>query len=103
MADLKGAVYELLESSDSPLSNAEIGRRLGIYQGHVGHEGHISRTGARARVGWCTPGRTTGWLKLESCVVVPAGIFGLRQEITKLCGFAAIQTRLTFANNLDHA
>ena len=30
MADLKGAVYELLASSDSPLSNAEIGRRLGM-------------------------------------------------------------------------
>ncbi len=44
MADLKGAVYELLAGSDSPLSNAEIGRRLGIYQGHIGHEGHISRT-----------------------------------------------------------
>jgi hypothetical protein len=44
MADLKGAVYELLAGSESPLSNAEIGRRLGIYQGHVGHEGHISRT-----------------------------------------------------------
>jgi hypothetical protein len=44
MADLKGAVYELLASSDSSLTNAEIGRRLGIYQGHVGHEGHISRT-----------------------------------------------------------
>ena len=26
------------------LTNAEIGRRLGIYQGHIGHEGHISRT-----------------------------------------------------------
>jgi len=26
------------------LTNAEIGRRLGIYRGHVGHEGHISRT-----------------------------------------------------------
>jgi hypothetical protein len=44
MADLKGAVYELIAESESPLSNAEIGRRLGIYQGHVGHEGHISRT-----------------------------------------------------------
>ena len=32
MADLKGAVYELLASSDSSLTNAEIGRRLGIYQ-----------------------------------------------------------------------
>jgi hypothetical protein len=44
MADLKGAIYELIAESQSPLSNAEIGRRLGIYQGHVGHEGHISRT-----------------------------------------------------------
>ena len=44
MADLKGAVYELIAEAESPLSNAEIGRRLGIYQGHVGHEGHISRT-----------------------------------------------------------
>src|SRR5881394_3696900 len=30
-------------------------------------------------------------------------IFSLRQEIPKLCGFPGIQTRLTFANNLDHA
>jgi hypothetical protein len=44
MADLKGVVYELLAESQSPLTNAEIGRRLGIYRGHVGHEGHISRT-----------------------------------------------------------
>ncbi len=44
MAELKGAVYELLCQSESGLSNAEIGRRLGIYGGHVGHEGHISRT-----------------------------------------------------------
>lgn len=44
MADLKGAVYELLATAPNGLSNAEIGRRLGIYQGHVGHEGHVSRT-----------------------------------------------------------
>lgn len=44
IADLKGAVYELLAESGSGMTNAEVGRRLGIYQGHVGHEGHISRT-----------------------------------------------------------
>lgn len=26
------------------MKNAEIGRSLGIYMGHVRHEGHISRT-----------------------------------------------------------
>jgi hypothetical protein len=44
MAELKGTVYELLTTANTGLSNAEIGRRLGIYQGHIGHEGHISRT-----------------------------------------------------------
>lgn len=44
MAELKGAVYELLERSPEGLTNAEIGRALGIYQGHVRHKGHISRT-----------------------------------------------------------
>ncbi len=45
MAELKGVVYELLSAAEGKgLSNAEIGRRLGIYQGHIGHEGHISRT-----------------------------------------------------------
>lgn len=45
IADLKAAIYSLLEnSSKDSLSNAEIGRSLGIYSGHVGHEGHISRT-----------------------------------------------------------
>ena len=43
IAELKGAVYELLEKAPSGMSNAEIGRRLGIYHGHKGHEGHISR------------------------------------------------------------
>ena len=45
IADLKGAVVALLESSsERELSNAQIGRALGIYGGHIGHEGHISRT-----------------------------------------------------------
>jgi hypothetical protein len=44
IADLKAAVLSLLQATDSPLTNAEIGRTLGIYMGHVGHEGHISRT-----------------------------------------------------------
>jgi hypothetical protein len=44
IAELKGAVYELLVECGTGLTNAEVGRRLGIYQGHVGHEGHISRT-----------------------------------------------------------
>lgn len=44
MAELKGVVYELLCQSEAGLSNAEVGRRLGIYGGHVGHEGHVSRT-----------------------------------------------------------
>jgi hypothetical protein len=44
IAELKAVVYELLAGSEKPLTNAAIGRRLGIYHGHVGHEGHISRT-----------------------------------------------------------
>jgi hypothetical protein len=45
MAELKAAVFGLV--ADGPpagLTNAEIGRELGIYRGHKGHEGHISRT-----------------------------------------------------------
>jgi hypothetical protein len=45
IADLKVAILQTLE--DGPpegLSNAVIGRGLGIYMGHVGHEGHIPRT-----------------------------------------------------------
>ena len=44
MAQLKEAVY--LVVADGPaegLTNAAIGRSLGIYGGHVGHEGHVSR------------------------------------------------------------
>ena len=44
LAWLKGAVHSLLANNTQGLSNAEIGRTLGIYQGHKGHEGHISRT-----------------------------------------------------------
>lgn len=45
MANLKTAIRLLLSTApDQGLSNAEIGRALGIYGGHVGHEGHVSRT-----------------------------------------------------------
>lgn len=44
-AKLKSSIHILLShASEKGLSNAELGRKLGIYQGHVGHEGHISRT-----------------------------------------------------------
>ena len=35
--------------------------------------------------------------------VVLLRAFSFRQEIPKLCGFSAIQTCLTFADDLDHA
>lgn len=44
MARLRSAVYMTLHSSPGGLTNAVLGRSLGIYSGHVGHEGHISRT-----------------------------------------------------------
>jgi hypothetical protein len=45
IADLKAAVYAALaEAPGEGLTNAEIGRSLGIYAGHVEHEGHIPRT-----------------------------------------------------------
>ena len=45
LADLKAAIHQTLsEASSHGLTNAEIGRTLGIYTGHVGHEGHIPRT-----------------------------------------------------------
>jgi hypothetical protein len=45
IADLKSAIYISLETAGkNGLSNAELGRSLGIYGGHIGHEGHISRT-----------------------------------------------------------
>src|SRR5262245_44046100 len=45
VAALKASVHDLLLVANTEgLTNSEVGRRLGIYQGHVGHEGHISRT-----------------------------------------------------------
>ena len=45
IAMLKAAVYRvLLDAGQECLSNAAIGRRLGIYTGHKGHQGHIPRT-----------------------------------------------------------
>ncbi len=44
MANLKSSVYLLLQESPNGLTNAAIGRSLGIYSGHVRHQGHISRT-----------------------------------------------------------
>lgn len=45
IADLKSAVYSTVDQApEGGLTNAAIGRTLGIYSGHVGHEGHISRT-----------------------------------------------------------
>lgn len=45
MAELKSAALEILAAAgDEGLKNSQVGRLLGIYQGHVGHEGHISRT-----------------------------------------------------------
>jgi hypothetical protein len=45
MTKLRSAVYLLLKQAPGEgLKNAQIGRSLGIYSGHVGHEGHISRT-----------------------------------------------------------
>jgi hypothetical protein len=43
IAELKAAVVSLLEKQPA-LTNAAVGRTLGIYAGHKGHEGHISRT-----------------------------------------------------------
>ncbi len=45
IAMLKSAIYRvLLDAGQEGLSNAQIGRKLGIYTGHKGHEGHIPRT-----------------------------------------------------------
>ena len=45
MAYLKSAIYIVLSNAPKEgLSNANIGRTLGIYLGHKGHEGHIPRT-----------------------------------------------------------
>ena len=45
IADLKAAVYQTLSNAPSSgMRNADVGRALGIYSGHVGHEGHVPRT-----------------------------------------------------------
>lgn len=45
ITDLKTAIHGLLVRGPvGGMSNAEIGETLGIYQGHIGHEGHIPRT-----------------------------------------------------------
>ena len=42
---LKAAIYEmLLEAGNQGIRNVDVGKRLGIYAGHIGHIGHISRT-----------------------------------------------------------
>lgn len=42
---LKVAIHEVLEQApEEGLTNAQIGRTLGIYGVHVEHEGHISRS-----------------------------------------------------------
>ena len=45
MAQLKAAVHQVLSHGpEVGLKNSDIGRLLGIYMGHVEHEGHIPRT-----------------------------------------------------------
>lgn len=45
IAQLKAAIQSLLQDApEDGLKNSEIGRQLGIYMGHVEHEGHIPRT-----------------------------------------------------------
>lgn len=45
LADLKAAILAtLLSGPPEGMKNHEIGRALGIYMGHAGHEGHIPRT-----------------------------------------------------------
>jgi len=45
MAYLKSAIYIVLSNApEEGLRNVNIGRTLGIYSGHIGHEGHIPRT-----------------------------------------------------------
>lgn len=44
VAQLKAAIHMLLANSPEGLKNSDVGRALGIYRGHVEHEGHIPRT-----------------------------------------------------------
>lgn len=45
LADLKHSVFVVLAAGPAEgMKNSQIGRSLGIYAGHVRHQGHISRT-----------------------------------------------------------
>ncbi|HRG88125.1 MAG TPA: hypothetical protein PLW44_03835 [Chitinophagales bacterium] len=45
LASLKTAIYSLLLENPNGMTNAQIGKSLGIYYGHSGkQEGHIPRT-----------------------------------------------------------
>ena len=45
VAELKASIREVIANGPSQgMTNAEVGRTLGIYEGHEGHEGHIPRT-----------------------------------------------------------
>ncbi|MGZ2411119.1 DNA-binding IclR family transcriptional regulator [Sphingomonas sp. F9_3S_D5_B_2] len=44
IAELKAATLTVLGDHDGGLTNADLGRSLGIYMGHKRHEGHVSRT-----------------------------------------------------------
>lgn len=45
ISSLKAAIYFQIDNApEDGLSNVEIGKSLGIYTGHKGHEGHIPRT-----------------------------------------------------------
>jgi hypothetical protein len=45
IAQLKGVIHHVLaHAPEEGVKNVDIGRLLGIYMGHVEHEGHIPRT-----------------------------------------------------------
>ncbi|WP_166300899.1 hypothetical protein [Bradyrhizobium sp. 2S1] len=45
IAQLKSAIHQVLSRApEQGVKNVDIGRILGIYMGHVEHEGHIPRT-----------------------------------------------------------
>lgn len=45
LAQLRIAIHDaLMDNRGEGLTNAQIGRCLGIYMGHKGHQGHVSRT-----------------------------------------------------------
>jgi hypothetical protein len=45
MSQLKSAIFlTLYHAGSAGMANSDIGRSLGIYTGHVKHEGHIPRT-----------------------------------------------------------